>query len=209
VVVVDQGLVTSRSPDDLPAFCAKIVEEFAEGAHELPAHSDPHAVPLLGLLALHVHVERDCAHDAVAELLVDQSLERRPVDLEHLVEAVDRRVGGYGLLEGAPRGRRREDPRRALAQPEELDDRLGVARLERMLAEQRRRRPHLWAVELTGDLTEGDVAGRHGLDDLLCGLLAGQVGSPWLGIRCLPQAPAPLHRGSNGGQERPGGRHTQ
>jgi protease I len=32
-VVVDQGLVTSRKPDDLPAFNAKIVEEFAEGRH--------------------------------------------------------------------------------------------------------------------------------------------------------------------------------
>jgi protease I len=32
-VVVDQGLVTSRKPDDIPAFCSKMVEEFAEGVH--------------------------------------------------------------------------------------------------------------------------------------------------------------------------------
>jgi protease I len=32
-VVVDEGLVTSRNPDDLPAFCAKAIEEFAEGHH--------------------------------------------------------------------------------------------------------------------------------------------------------------------------------
>ncbi|MDX1748689.1 MAG: type 1 glutamine amidotransferase domain-containing protein [Methylophaga sp.] len=33
-VVVDQGLVTSRKPDDLEAFCSKAIEEFAEGKHQ-------------------------------------------------------------------------------------------------------------------------------------------------------------------------------
>jgi protease I len=36
-VIVDQGLVSSRKPDDLPAFCAKIIEEFREGRHEAAA----------------------------------------------------------------------------------------------------------------------------------------------------------------------------
>ena len=30
-VVVDRGFVTSRTPDDLPAFNAKVIEEIAEG----------------------------------------------------------------------------------------------------------------------------------------------------------------------------------
>jgi protease I len=33
-VHVDNGLVSSRTPDDLPAFCVKLVEEIAEGRHE-------------------------------------------------------------------------------------------------------------------------------------------------------------------------------
>ncbi len=32
-VIVDNGLVTSRKPDDLEAFCAKAIEEIAEGKH--------------------------------------------------------------------------------------------------------------------------------------------------------------------------------
>jgi protease I len=36
-VHVDQGLVTSRKPDDIPAFNKKLIEEFAEGKHEQQA----------------------------------------------------------------------------------------------------------------------------------------------------------------------------
>lgn len=38
-VVVDEGLVTSRNPDDLPQFCAKLVEEICEGKHPQQARS--------------------------------------------------------------------------------------------------------------------------------------------------------------------------
>jgi protease I len=38
-VHVDQGLVTSRKPDDLPAFIDKLIEEFAEGKHAEQARS--------------------------------------------------------------------------------------------------------------------------------------------------------------------------
>jgi protease I len=38
-VHVDEGLVTSRKPDDLPAFCRKMLEELAEGRHEGQARS--------------------------------------------------------------------------------------------------------------------------------------------------------------------------
>lgn len=36
-VVTDKGLVTSRKPEDLPAFCAKLIEEIAEGTHQRAA----------------------------------------------------------------------------------------------------------------------------------------------------------------------------
>ena len=38
-VVVDRGLVSSRWPDDLPAFNEKLIEEFAEGIHEEQAQA--------------------------------------------------------------------------------------------------------------------------------------------------------------------------
>ena len=42
-VVVDHGLVTSRKPDDIPAFNAKMIEEFKEGIHVAQAAAAAHA----------------------------------------------------------------------------------------------------------------------------------------------------------------------
>lgn len=44
-VVVDDGLVTSRKPDDIPAFNAKMIEEFAEGRHRGQADKAEQARP--------------------------------------------------------------------------------------------------------------------------------------------------------------------
>jgi len=45
-VVVDQGLVTSRNPDDIPAFNAKMNEEFAEGRHREQAEKTQGVQPV-------------------------------------------------------------------------------------------------------------------------------------------------------------------
>lgn len=45
-VVVDDGLVTSRKPDDIPAFNAKMIEEFAEGRHRGQANKAEQARPV-------------------------------------------------------------------------------------------------------------------------------------------------------------------
>ncbi len=39
-VVVDNGLVTSRKPDDIPAFNKKMIEEFCEGRSEFRGSRD-------------------------------------------------------------------------------------------------------------------------------------------------------------------------
>lgn len=47
-VHVDNGLVSSRKPDDLPAFCAKVVEEIAEGPHQGQTASGQQAAAVPG-----------------------------------------------------------------------------------------------------------------------------------------------------------------
>ena len=69
-VHVDAGLVSSRKPDDLPAFCAKVVEEFAEGRHaERPAR--PPRRPAAGVRRPSPARNDPCAVDAARGIRED------------------------------------------------------------------------------------------------------------------------------------------
>ncbi len=78
-------------PDGLPLLIGQ----------ELAVHGDDDAVALRVLLLADVQLEVDGAHDAVAEHLVDDGLEGRPVDLGDLVKAIDERVHGDRLADRA------------------------------------------------------------------------------------------------------------
>src|SRR6266545_5657857 len=93
---------------------------------ELARHGDLHPVALLVGLALHGHVEVDGAHDAVAELLLDELLPGRAVDLHQLVEAVDKRIGRRHLGQRAAIGHLLEEQGLLLAEAEQLG---GLGRL--------------------------------------------------------------------------------
>src|SRR5476651_1889571 len=95
-------------------------------AQELAGHGDLHAVALLVGLALHGHVEVDGAHDAVAELLLDQLLPGGAIDLHQLVEAIDQRIGRRHLRQRAAIGHLLQEQRFFLAETEQLG---GLGRL--------------------------------------------------------------------------------
>src|ERR1700742_2428415 len=121
---------------------------------------------------LQVDAEVDRAHDAVAELLVDELFELRSVDLQGLVEAVDGRVGGHrGGLRGAY-GHRRQQRDRRLVEAKHLDQHLAEFSRNGVLAEQRRRGPDDRSVDGIGQLLPGQALGQSGDDNLLGNLVA-------------------------------------
>src|SRR6476469_8596806 len=158
---------------------------------ELAVHRDLHAVALWIGHAVDIHLEVDGAHDAVAELLVNHFLERRAVDLHHLVETVDERVGGDGRRERSLR-RRSLQPRDVLcAEIERPSHGRSLVGAHRLLSEQRRRRPDLAAPAglgqrlprqllrvLGGDYLRRNVrAGHDGLTTVSVGVAAGDAGT--------------------------------
>jgi len=66
------------------------------GGQELAIQRDDGSLTAVGVrYLLYVHLEIDCADNAVAEHFMNKRLQRRPVNLNHLVEAIDRWVTRY------------------------------------------------------------------------------------------------------------------
>src|ERR1700760_4030790 len=149
---------------------------------ELAVQRHHHPVPGRVFLAGHVHPEVDRAHDPVAEFLVDEFLDRRPVDLEHLVEPVDGRVGRHRAVQ-RPAGRLQlQRHLRVLVQFEQRPRgrRFGLA--HRVLAQQRGRGPRHRPPDRLGDRGPGQPQPHLGRPDGRGRLLLGHNG-PVVGHR--------------------------
>src|SRR4051794_13667010 len=133
---------------------------------ELAVEGDPYTCAGVGLAALERDVERDGAHDPVAEVLVDERLERRAVDLEDLVEAVDRRIGGREGVEGPARRDLLQDGHRLVGQAQRLPDARRQLGRQRMLAEQRGGQPDTIGSQSFGEIAEREARGALGVEDL-------------------------------------------
>ena len=88
-VVVDQGLVTSRNPQDLPAFCKKIIEEFKEGPHR--------STPELALLAKLGELIKDIGVAMLTTQEADGSLHSRPMATQ--LKKLDRSLWFFTALD--------------------------------------------------------------------------------------------------------------
>jgi hypothetical protein len=96
---------------------------------------------------------------------VDELLDRRAVDLEHLIELVDRRVGGDRGVQRAPGGLQLRGLCDVLAQLEQRSGRRSLGGGRRLLAQQRRcrprRRPPSWSPSCSSRQVHGVPRCRH------------------------------------------------
>ena len=103
---------------------------------ELPVQGDDRTVARGVGLAPDVEAEVDGADDAVAELLVDELLDRRAVDLQDLVEPVNGRIGRDRRVSSAPRvGWSRSACRRPCPVRAAEAGRRGLVRAHQMLSQ--------------------------------------------------------------------------
>src|SRR6266481_4582550 len=162
---------------------------------ELAVHDDPDPIPLRIRHPLQRHLVIDGAHDAVAKLLVDQLLPRRPVDLHQLVEAVDGRVDRDRGVQRPAHRHHLKQRHLVVGEPEKLRRLLRLLLVHRHLSEERRRRPHGAPAHLLGDLRPGEAFLQLGCQHLLRQLGSSHCAASRAGCRSVVRGaslPAPL-----------------
>jgi len=164
----------SRPGTAITPFCARISAPLV--LQELAVQGDHDAVAARVGASVHVDPEVDGAHDAVAELLVDEFLDGRAVDLKYLVETVDRRIGGHLRVQRATG--RDLDQRGGLVSAQLQDARQGgrLIGAERVLAQERGRGPRERRVDGVGQLCPGQAESCLGGQDGVSGLLLSHHG---------------------------------
>lgn len=131
-----------------------------------PPQSYDSPVTLVISLLLNLGRERDGAHDAISELLVQNGLVGVPVVLYNLEEAVDQRLFGRHIDCSAPvRPASHLRLKLVLGDVQELGQVLDVVRAGLGLAVKKRRNGDLFAAELLGDGFEGQVLLLLGLEE--------------------------------------------
>src|SRR5882672_11056419 len=140
---------------------------------ELARHRDLDPVAAGIGLALHLHVEVDRRHDAVAELLLDQGLPGRTVHHHELVEAIDQGISRWHRHSGAAHRHLVEHRGLDRRQAEQLTG-LGGLRLGQLhLAEQRANEQNLGiAADLPTDVLPGPALLALDVENLL-----GEIGA--------------------------------
>lgn len=143
-----------------------------------PPRDDDPLRPVRVDLLLDVGREADGAHDAVAELLVQDGLVRVPVVLDDLVQAVDERLdGGHGPGPAPVRDGHELRGQRLPGEAQQAGQLVDVRRRGLRLPVEERRDGDLAAAEVPGDLLEGEVLFGLGGEELFPGAVGDVVSS--------------------------------
>jgi len=123
----------------------------------LSFHRNYDPVPFGIFLLLDVHREVDGAHDAVTEHFVDERLDRGPVDLRDLVNAVDQRIDRHGLADRSFHRDLLQGSGHFRLKSEHLGGGLSFLGRHGGLAEQSGGHPHGVPADRIGDFAEGKL----------------------------------------------------
>jgi hypothetical protein len=137
------------------------------GNQPFPSERDLDPIALLVRFLLHLGRKRDCAHDAIAKLLVENSLVRIAVVLDDFEQSVDEWIPGWHLQEPTPIGITLEQVCKPLfADLEQPGQFLNILRGGTRLPVEQSGHGHLGATQVLTDLLKVQLLLLLGLEEV-------------------------------------------